>query len=205
MDWNIQSRSRFCSVCQRKFVDKQTYQTALYDVAHNSKVSYQREDLCQECWKNLTQTSDERNDGKTCISQWQGVYHAPVPVVQNGAVQQNTIEILLRKIVTLKDDNYKNAAYILAVMLERKRILKIKNTINHGSKKITIYEQANNGDVFAIEDPELSIHSLETTQRQVCKLLEEGLPAEAEIALANAQTLTPENPTPLLDQTATPQ
>lgn len=197
MDWNIQTRSRYCSVCQTKFVDKSPYQTTLYD---RGSEGYWREDLCLECAQKEKNAEgapegapgeEPRADARAgvkrgeFISQWQGVFQLPPPVAQDGVLRRDAIEILLRKVVELNDPHYVSAAYILAAMLERKRILKVKDVHQSEEKrKVTIYEQAKTGDIFAIEDPELHVHQLEEVQKEVCTLLEEGLPAEAEEALA---------------------
>ena len=45
------------------------------------------------------------------------------------AIQKETAETILRKLIEQNDPRYAPAAYILAVMLERKRILKVKEQI----------------------------------------------------------------------------
>lgn len=187
MDWNIQPRSRFCSVCQKKFVDKQTYSTILFDRGVDG---YLRQDLCLECKAKILNETDrdefdfQNNSGsEPVISQWQGVFRLPVPPKEE-TVQRDTVEVLLRKIVELNDPHYENAAYILAAMLERKRILKVKSVHQRDFRKITVYEHPKTGDIFTIMDPGLQITQLETVQREVCELLERGLPVESEALLA---------------------
>ena len=196
MDWNIQPRSRFCSVCQKKFVDKQTYSTILFDRGVDG---YLRQDLCLECKaKILNETDrdefDSQNNSRSepVISQWQGVFRLPVPPKEE-TVQRDTVEVLLRKIVELNDPHYENAAYILAAMLERKRILKVKSVHQRDLRKITVYEHPKTGDIFTIMDPGLQITQLETVQREVCELLEKGLPVESEALLVerHSHLITP--------------
>lgn len=186
MDWNIQPRSRFCSVCQKKFVDKQSYSTILFDRGSDG---YLRQDLCLDCKaKVLREMNHDEFDSQkkaqleTVISQWQGMFRLPVPQKEE-TVQRDTVEVLLRKIVELDDPLYENAAYILAAMLERKRILKVKSVYQRDLHKITVYEHPKTGDIFTIMDPGLQITQLETVQREVCELLEKGLPEESEVLL----------------------
>jgi hypothetical protein len=88
---------------------------------------------------------------------------------------------LLRKIVELNDPQYIPAAYILAVMLERKRLLKVKEQLVREGQRVFIYEQPTSGDIFTIVDPNLQLNQLETVQRDVAALLEHGLnPATAQ-------------------------
>ena len=46
-----------------------------------------------------------------------------------------------------------------------------------------MYEHPKTGDIFTIMDPGLQITQLEAVQREVCELLEKGLPEESEVLL----------------------
>ena len=61
------------------------------------------------------------------ISQWKGIIQITPSVVKSDSVQRDKIEVLLRSIIAQNSSKYKNASYILAIMLERKRILKVKD------------------------------------------------------------------------------
>ena len=94
---------------------------------------------------------------------------------------------MLRKLIEANDPRYIPAAYILAVMLERKRLLKIKEQLLREGHRVFIYEQPGTGDVFTIVDPNLQLSQLEQVQHDVATLLEHGLepvPATAEAAPA---------------------
>ncbi len=57
------------------------------------------------------------------------------------------------------DPRHGPVCYILAVMLERKRILKVKEQIQGQGGRVFIYEHAGTGDVFTIADPNLQLES----------------------------------------------
>jgi hypothetical protein len=61
------------------------------------------------------------------------------------------------------------------VMLERKRILKVKEQIVRDGQRVFIYEQPKTGDIFTIADPNLRLDQLEEVQRDVAMLLEQGV------------------------------
>lgn len=166
-DWNIQSRAHACASCGKPFADQEAYHTLLFE----EKSELRRSDICAGCWQK--QFSDGARDRKGFISYWQGVYEAPPPVVD--AIHKDTAETLLRKLIEQNDPRHLPAAYILAVMLERKRILKVKEQIVRDGKRTFIYEQPKTGDVFTIIDPHLHLHQLEEVQRDVAALLEHGL------------------------------
>ena len=91
------------------------------------------------------------------------------------AIQKDTAETLLRKLIEQNDPRYAPAGYILAVMLERKRIFKVKEQIMRDGQRVFIYEQPKTGDIFTIADPDLQLNQLEEVQRDVAQLLEHGL------------------------------
>lgn len=168
-DWNIQSRGHACAACGKTFADKEPYHTLLFD----EKSDYRRSDICDACWQK--QYADGSRERKGFISYWQGVYEAPPPPTE--AIQKETAESLLRKLIELNDPHYIPAAYILAVMLERKRLLKVKEQVTRDGHRVFIYEQPRTGDVFTVTDPDLQLDQLEAVQHDVAHLLEHGLAA----------------------------
>ena len=188
-EWNIQSRAAACESCSRPFDDKQPLHTLLFD----ERAELRRMDICENCWQ--AQFSEGARERKGFISHWQTVFVAPVPVVE--AIQKDTAETLLRKLIEQNDPQHAPAGYILAVMLERKRILKVKEQFVRDGQRIFIYEHPKNGDIFTIGDPNLRLDQLEQVQRDVAQLLEHGLnppPPEA----ANETTLPPSEQAPVL-------
>jgi len=186
-DWNIQSRASACESCARPFADKRPLHTLLSD-EHAEQL--RRMDVCEACWQN--QFSDGARQRKGFISHWQTIYEAPAP--PTDPIQKETAETLLRKLIEQNDPRYAPAGYILAVMLERKRILKVKEQIVRDGKRVFIYEQPATGDVFTIADPDLRLDQLEAVQRDVAALLEHGL---------NPPPAATDTPAPAPDQNST--
>lgn len=193
-DWNIQSRAHACESCAKPFADKEAYHTLLFD----EKQDYLRQDVCAECWEK--QFSDGARERKGFVSHWQGIYEAPQ--VTPDVIQKENAESLLRKLIEANDARYVPAAYILAVMLERKRILKIKEQLMRDGKRVFVYEQPKTGDIFTITDPNLQLNQLEQVQHDVASLLEHGLnPVTTETASVEAtiespaETVAPETET----------
>jgi hypothetical protein len=179
-EWNIQSRAHACQACEKPFADLQPYHTLLFE----EKQEYRRLDICPGCWE--SQHREGASERKGFISQWQGIYHAP-PAVPVEAIQKESAESLLRKLIEANDPRHGRVCYILAAMLERKRILKVKEQIQGESGRVFIYEHARTGDVFTIADPKLQLDQLEEVQRDTAQLLAHGLnPAPADAAPADA-------------------
>jgi hypothetical protein len=191
-DWNIQSRAAACEACAQPFADGQLLHTLLFD---EHAENLRRMDVCEACWQ--SQFSDGARQRKGFISHWQSVFQAPAPPVD--PIHRETAETLLRTLIEQNDPRYAPAMFILAVMLERKRVFKVKEQIVRDGKRVFIYEQPGNGDVFTIADPDLRLDQLEQVQRDVAALLEHGLnppaPAGENPAAGVAQPSAVEAPT----------
>lgn len=165
-EWNIQSRAHACEACAAPFTNGQSYHTVLFD----DPPELRRTDICEACWQKQDAAA---RTSSGFISHWLGVYEAPPPTVD--PIQKETAETLLRKLIELNDPKNVPAGYILAVMLERKRLLKVKEQFQRDGQRVFIYEQPKTGDVFTIVDPALRLDQLEQVQRDVAALLEHGL------------------------------
>ena len=173
-DWNIQARAHACTVCDQPFSDRQPLHTLLFD---EHAENLRRLDVCEACWQN--QFSDGARQRKGFISHWQSVYESPPP----EPIHRENAESLLRKLAEQNDARYAPVMFILAVMLERKRVF--------------IYEQPKTGDVFTIADPALRLDQLEQVQRDVAALLEHGLnpPASVDESASTQQAPAADNET----------
>lgn len=192
-EWNIQSRAHACTACAKSFADKQAYHTVLID----DHAEFKRHDLCDACWQR--DFGPAARDTKGFISYWQGTYEAPPPPEE--VVPRENAESLLRKLIEQNDPSHAPATYILAVMLERRRLLKVKEQIKRDGRRIFIYEQPRTGDVFTITDPDLQLNQLEAVQRDVAHLLEHGFSTPTEAASTDATMAATE---PAADEPVTP-
>lgn len=182
-EWNIQSRAHQCQNCATSFKDRQSYRTVLLE--HPQGLD--RRDLCERCWQ---EQGKQVQIDPHFISHWQGVYEAP-PAQAPDAIQKDTAESLLRKLMERREERHAAASYILAVMLERKRILKVKSQLREGKKRIFVYEHGPTGDIFTIADPDLQLAQLETVQREVASLLEHGIPEEQPVPVQTQLAVDP--------------
>ncbi len=171
LEWAIQSRGRTCAVTGNTFVDKQPCHTVLLQL----RSGYERLDLCQAAWESEGPAFADRPD---LDSHWRGEYHAPVAAPPE-AIGRDDAEGLLRRILELRDESFAAAAFVLAAMLERKRVLKVRSEVREGTRRIFVYEHSRNGDILAVADPDLHLDQLLSVQRQVADLLTHGLPAAA--------------------------
>ena len=79
-------------------------------------------------------------------------------------------EQLFRRLIA-SENPPANACYVLAAMLERKRVLKQIKTENAAKGRLLIYAHGATGDVFIVPDPGLRLDELESVQNEVAQLL----------------------------------
>jgi hypothetical protein len=78
-------------------------------------------------------------------------------------------------------------------MLERKRLLKVKEQFQREGRRVFIYEQPRTGDIFTITDPNLQLNQLEEIQRATAELLAHGLNPPPPPPAPPAEQPAPEN------------
>jgi hypothetical protein len=158
-DWDIQPRGSACTACRKAFADNEAYHTLLSLTGEG----YLRRDLCGACFTGTAR------DG--VISYWQGEYRPPPPPAPEP-IQKQTAETLLKSLCASNDPTQSGARYILAVMLERKRILLHRDTVRQGDgSELLVYEHKATGESYTLPDPHLRLDQLEDVQRQVSELL----------------------------------
>jgi len=158
-EWAIKHRADSCAVTQRPFVPGEYFYALLYHDANG----YRREDLSEEAWLS-------RNENIQPFSFWKSRYE-PVPPRPAEPVAKETAEQLFRRLMASSNPPA-NACYVLAVMLERKRVLKhVKTEFRDGGRRVLIYEQGTTGDVFVVPDPQVRLDELENVQTEVAQLL----------------------------------
>ena len=161
-DWTIQSRSGKCAASGRDFTEGEPFYTLLF----RERDGFSREDLCEQAW--LARQADPA--ARPPYSFWRGIFEPPAPAAPEPLAGE-TAEDLLRRYMAGQDEGHANARYILALMLERKRLLKQIEAREDIHGRTLVYEHARTGEVFVIPDPGLRLDQLESVQNEVAALL----------------------------------
>jgi hypothetical protein len=156
-EWVIKHRADVCAVTQRPFEAGEYFYTLLFRNADG----YRREDLSEQGWAT-------RNENIRPFSFWKTRYE-PLPPVTETLPKENA-EQLFRRLIS-SDNPPANACYVLAAMLERKRVLKQIRSEDAANGRVLIYEHGATGDVFIVPDPQLRLNELENVQNEVAELL----------------------------------
>jgi hypothetical protein len=157
-EWAIKHRADRCAVTQRQFLPGEYFYTLLF---HDPE-GYRREDLSEEAWRN-------RNENIQPFSFWKTRFQ-PLPEPAPEPLAKETAEQLFRRLIA-SPNRPANTCYVLAAMLERKRILKQIKTEAGTNGRVLIYEHSATGDVFIVADPQLRLDELGSVQEEVAQLL----------------------------------
>ncbi len=158
-DWNIKPRGIRCCKCETAFADGRPYVSQL----SFGESGYSRSDFCPDCWA-------ARPPDASAVSAWKGLFKAPEPPTE--PLKKETAETLLRRMMEKGDESAANVIFILAVMLERRRVLVEREVKQQpDGSQVRIYEHRGSGDTFVIRDPMLRMDQLQDVQREVMTML----------------------------------
>jgi hypothetical protein len=158
-EWPIKHRADACARTRRPFEPGEQFYTLLFREGEG----FRREDLSEEAWT-------QRNENIRPFSFWKSRYEPP-PAAPPETLAKESAEDLLRRLLGQNDAANANACYVLAVMLERKRVLKQIKTDQSDGRPVLIYEHAKSGDVFIVPEVRLRLDELEHVQEEVSRLL----------------------------------
>ena len=159
-EWSIQHRSEACALTGRPFAPGEN----LYTLLFRDGDGFRRQDLSEEAWQ-------QRNENLQPFSFWRTCFEPPPTALPEPLPKENAEE-LFRRLVAAANRANANTCYVLAAMLERKRVLKQiqKEHGDHG--RVLIYEHTKTGDVFVVPDPQLRLDELGDVQTEVAQLLQ---------------------------------
>lgn len=155
-DWDIKSRSHVCTQSGREFQPGEIFYTVLMREGNG----FRREDLCEEVWQS-------RNDNIQPFSFWRSKYEPPAPPPPEP-LPHDDAESLLRRLIAENDPAYVNVRYILALMLERKRVLR---AMESHDEDMLVYEHVETGETIVLSNPHLNLEQVPEVQREVSMLL----------------------------------
>ena len=158
-DWNIKARAEACDATGHPFAEGEVFHTALFVDGDG----FRRSDLCEEAWK--ARSLDP--SAELPFSAWRSKFEPPTPPPPEP-LPRDDAEGMLRRLIESNDPAHTNTRYLLAVMLERKRVLRPQPSPD---KSTLIYERAGTGETFIITDPNLSLSDLVAVQEEVSALL----------------------------------
>ena len=195
--WHVRTRARECAATERPFEDEEAIVTALFPDPESS--GYLRRDYTVEAWE---QRSD---DEEVPFSFWRSTYHVPESETREDPIKQLSPEELLERLIEEDQEHTENTRYILAVMLERKKLLRETDSQEMPNGIMRVYEHRKTGEVYLVRDPNIPLEEVESVQEEVFVLLEnngklpEPEPEPEEPAEEAGEEVTAEDATEAVD------
>lgn len=181
--WHVRSRSRACAATQLPFAEGETIVTALYPDPLSS--GYLRRDICLDAWNHPP------DDAPKPFSFWKTTFSAPISGAPAHPAIKLSAEEILQRLIIEDDDHTENTRYILAVMLERQKLLRETDAQRTPNGILRVYEHRKTGEIYLIRDPDIPLSQVETFQNEVIVLLENNgripeAPVEASLSASAA-------------------
>lgn len=155
-DWKIKMRSDCCTVTGKPFQEDEIFHTMLTQAKTGELI---RNDLCEQAWI-------ERNDNIRPLSFWKSKFK-PLPPTQTDAVGKHDAESELRRLLDEGAHQSPKVCYLLALLLERKRVLRVKDRLKIGDNSTVVYEHADTQETFIVPEVELSLTDIESLQTEM--------------------------------------
>ncbi len=163
--WHLRTRSHQCAHTQEKFTDGQVI-IAVID-RDLSDEGWLRRDYSLAGWQACGA------EAQRAFSHWKTTYKAPQATEKPAMLKESPL-MLLRRLVDEDQESTENVRFILAVMLERQKILRETDCQPMPSGVLRVYEHRREGDIFLIRDPNVPLDQVEQIQAEVMALLDEN-------------------------------
>lgn len=148
MDWNIKPRSETCQATGKHFQDGEVFYTALIQ----GPEELERMDFSVEAW-------ERREAEPVPLSSWHSVFKATAPENEQ-TVDPGDAEAVLRHLLARQDPAQARTCLLLALLLERKRILKLRERIQTDSGRTLVYEHVESQETVLVPDMDFQLSEL---------------------------------------------
>lgn len=155
MDWNIKERSEACTVTGNAFKEGDIVHTLLMEETDGLK----RKDLSDQAW----QTFDENIRP---LSFWKSTFK-PHPEAPAEPVGHNDAETELRHLLEKNNRTDDKLCRLLALLLERKRILRVRERTSMEGQPVIIYEHTDTQETFIVRETEFKLAEVESLQKEL--------------------------------------
>lgn len=132
-----------------------------------------REDLCAEAFSNLTKDSPK---GAAPFSFWRSKFDPPAPAAAETVTRADAETHLRQVLAEGPLPEKRGVAYLLAALLERKRIIKPVAVPPGGAQaaQVLAYEHTKSGEIFLVPDAAPSFDEITRLQSELAGILGAG-------------------------------
>ncbi len=161
--WKLAARKHACSHTEQPFEEGQPFYTAIF--WDEEEGGFRREDYCEQAWEELHETFKP-------FSFWRSLYEPPsADGKKQEAVDQEDAEAALKRMISENDPETEKTRYLLALMLERKRILQQIDMQEKDGQDLIIYKRRKTEEIFIVADPGLQLDEVPRIQAEVLAMM----------------------------------
>ncbi|MFP6872818.1 MAG: hypothetical protein VCA55_04845 [Verrucomicrobiales bacterium] len=164
--WHIRLRSNTCHESNHPFADGEPFYAAIF--RDQAKGEFERRDFCVSAWEERI----SKTNSPAPYSFWRTTFEsAPDDPRKREIVGKESAEAMLRRLIEEDDAKSENARYILAIMLERKKIFRQTDLKENSKARMLFYEHTRSGEAFIVRDPNLKLAEIDAIQEEVSRWL----------------------------------
>ena len=158
MDWSIRPRADTCAGSGRKFADGET----VFTVLAAGEGGMERRDYAEELW-----TREEGRPTYFCF--WKGKFQLAPPKVEKEPPAAKAEAELRRRLAQPVQAQSPEARviFLFALLLERKKVLVVRERTQGPEGRVTVYEHKHTGEVILVPEPEVRLSEVDQLRAEV--------------------------------------
>ncbi len=149
-------RGESCTACHHRFEPGESLRVYLYETAEG----YQRRDYCMSC---------APSDGQAPMAVW--TTRRPEATRKTRTLDWNVAFRLFEQLADAASDRQTQLRFLLALLLWRKRVLRLVGTTPGDDREIWLFTESRSGTQYRVLRPELDEGRLETLSQQLEQVL----------------------------------
>ena len=167
-EWKIAKSSLACALCDSKLGIGATYFSALFEqpVTAQTAEGFERRDYCPECF------AQHKPEG--LYSFWRTIVQEPDEAGQpkRPAMDPEAVLDFFRRLAADESQDKRGFRYVLALMLTRKKILKLQDQrVEADGTAVLEFSLRRGGETFEVIPPDLSEAELDSISSELGQLL----------------------------------
>lgn len=155
-DWEIKSRAERCAVSGKPFREGEEFMSVLFQGGEG----LDRVDLSLAAWKDWDAGDREP------LSNWKSRFQ-PGPEPESETVDKQDAESELRRLLDKGSPESAKLCRLLALLLERKRILKLRERIDQPDRRLLVFEHTDTQESFIVPDVDFSLAELDGLRDEI--------------------------------------
>lgn len=161
MDYRISAFTGRCATCEKKFEEGTEYFTAVFE----GEDKFERTDFCPDCW-GAEKSAEAR--GK-CFSFWKS--SVPQKDGRRPVLDVEAASDFFRKLAGSEEEHKRNFAYLLALLLLRKKVLLLQDTNYENGTEFMVLRFRREEEDYRVENPGLGADELEKVKDDLGSLM----------------------------------